>query len=113
MADNPIADYQEARRNFAAAKAHAEEVCKVVTDAGQVLRNWPWVGISNKADANFPTGSKWYIDATKWPRIDDLTKSMQLAHEAHWALQNAWERIPAQDREGLQSPPVLRDPNAR
>ncbi|MEX0784387.1 MAG: hypothetical protein WD557_17235 [Dehalococcoidia bacterium] len=109
MPQDPIREYQEARKEFAAAKAKADEFVTVIVEAGHNLREWPWVGVANLPNANFPSGSKHYIDAKKWPSIVDPTEVLQAAHAAEYRLRQAWSSIPSTDREGLQPPPRLRE----
>jgi hypothetical protein len=111
MSGSPVATYQSALKELAAAEHRAEAVVRVITDAADKLRNWRRVMIAN-GSGGFPPAiglriDSPSIDARGWPSADQLEQALVSWHIAHEAAVTAWNALAPGERTGLRPPPEL------
>ncbi len=109
MASDPISEYQHALQEFEQSKARAERLVNTISDAADKLRRWTGVNVSNTS-AGFPidiiNGSS--INGKEWPSGEELAQALSRYHSTFHEAGNAYRRIPANQRQVVQPPP-LRD----
>jgi hypothetical protein len=108
MATEPISEYQKAIHNVDAAKAVAERLVAVISDAANKLRNWQQVMVSCTS-AGFPpevaVTKSHSINAGEWPTGQQLAEALAAYHHALHEASNAYRRIPEGQRGVVQPPP--------
>jgi hypothetical protein len=105
MADEMKA-YTESRAAFERAKREAERIAAVVVDAGQKLRAWNAVQVSNMSAggySNMPLHSP-SINANEWPSAADIHAALTAYHEAHFQMRLAYDAIPEEVRVSAKPP---------
>ena len=107
MADDPIRTYLDARTALEQATGRTERFVDVIISAGDNLRDWRRVMISNASGVGFPLelANAPSINAKKWPTAQELAEILAAWHKARHACDNAWMNVPVKDRLGLQGPP--------
>ncbi len=98
-------NYLLAHQRFRAVAARVDPlVAKVVAMSGRLQHTgWQRVAITNST-ATFPAGLLVSLDAGAWPDIHQLAQAMSEWHESRAALHDAWEKVPNEQRGGLQPP---------
>ena len=94
MADELRLKLIHAEEALQQATRDAERVVGVITDAGEKLRNWQNVRLSNiKIPIEGLGSSAPSIDAKRWPAADELAKILAAWHEADRAVLNAKKNL--------------------
>jgi hypothetical protein len=90
MTDNPRLKLHNAEEKLKRATREAERVVRVITDAGEKLRNWQNVRVSDiKIPIEGLGSSAPSINAKKWPTARQLTKVLAAWHKADKAVLDA------------------------
>lgn len=109
--DNPNAEYREEKRLFEIAEDAAERLIGVVMQGARHLAKdgWQHTQISNDpvggffpAEAMVGGGT---INGKEWPSAESLSTALHSYHDAKNAMNQAFKRIPADEREEMQPPP--------
>lgn len=106
MADNPISEYQAKLKELRDATQAVERVVKTVINGADNLGRWREVVVSGAG--GFPghlMGSSRSINANDWPTGQQIGQLLSRWHSVHFETQQAYQRIPQSEREGIQLPP--------
>lgn len=104
MAEDPIRAYLDTKRNFDELTQQVGEMIGRLQAAAHVLQNWEF--------ATVPGPGGWPIHLVsapstgEWPTVKQVQDTLSNWHKAKLAAQNAWQKVPARDQQGLQPPPV-------
>jgi hypothetical protein len=113
---NAIGEYQAALRSYQTSRASAAEMFKFITTAAdsiahkQVAFLAHFFGVSAPADEvmNVRNEAKNHrYDITKWPSYEDMKTTIESWHLSFNALNNAWHKIPQDEKVGLMHPPKV------
>lgn len=105
MADNPISEYQSKLKQLREATQAVERVVKTVINGADNLKYWRDVVVSG--GGGFPPhlmGSNRTINADDWPTGQQIGQLLSRWHSVRFETQQAYERIPLSEREGIQPP---------
>lgn len=102
---NAPLQYLLAYQRYKSSAAKVEPmVARLVSMSGKLQNSgWQRVAVANST-AVFPEGLLVSVDAASWPDIHQLAQAMADWHQAKSALHEAWEKVPAENRGGLQAP---------
>ena len=90
MADDPRLKLLDAEKALKQATREAEKVMRVITDAGNQLRHWQNVRVTNiKIPIEGLGPSAPSIDAKQWPNAKQLAEVLAAWHKADGAVLNA------------------------
>jgi len=97
--------YLLAHQRYRASAAKVEPLVARLVSASGKLQNGGWqrVVVANST-ASFPEGLLVSLDAAAWPDIHQLAQGMVEWHQAKSALNDAWDKVPLDNRGGLQAP---------
>src|SRR4051812_44941208 len=107
MTDNAITEYQSAARDYQTNRASASEMFKFVTTAAdaiaykQVAFLALHFGVSAPADEVMNVWSEarnQRYDMAKWPSYDEMKSKIEKWHSSFKTLNEAWYRIPQDER---------------
>jgi len=103
-----IEQYQAAKSGFEAATKRCIEIAGIVNRAAVALRDWKKTMISN-VSAGFPAEVALNrfapsIDANEWVSAQDLAMALSDYHKAKTAMHNAYNAIPAGQRDVIVPP---------
>ena len=110
---DPISAYQEAQKEYDRVTRAAEKMAATISAVGQSLtRNWRRFSVSNigvgfPAEVNMIQGNP-SVNGDDWPDAHRLAQTLADWHKARHDLDNAYRRIPENQRSVIQ-PPADRD----
>jgi hypothetical protein len=107
MPNSPIESYLEARNKLDVAARNAEDLMKLIRQAGHA--NWKQLMVSNCPGAGFPPEIAMArgiptIDARTWPTGQGIADVLMAWHAANHAVKNAWDQVPPDRQSGLLPP---------
>ena len=108
MSENPIANYQEKRREFRQATEAVQNIVNIIQTASAQLRNWRDVAVSNPSGRLPPALIEKYhfLDISVWPTGGQIEHCLTHWQTARSAMQQAYQAIPEDQREGIEPPPA-------
>ena len=109
---DPIREYQEALRTYAAARTEGRALITYISDTAGAMQTYlsfflfqsyslPPIGDS----VTRPQGGKRLPNISEWPDAEKLQTTLKAWHEALARLHQAWNNLPANDRTGFDEPP--------
>lgn len=104
-----IEDYQQALRDREAARSAATSIAGIVRQAGAAMEHWTEVMVSNLPPGDWPADivlrrSTKTINGATWPTAEQIAKAFIGYHQAAKSAQESFERIPLEQRIGLEKP---------
>ena len=106
MADNAISEYQAKLKELREATEAVERTVRVIVAGSEHLKHWRQVVVSGAG--GFPPelmGSSRTINADDWPTGKQIGDLLSRWHSLHFATEQAYRRIPDDQRDVVQPPP--------
>lgn len=105
-----IPEYQQAYRDFKAARGAAIEMAEAITKINDAMRYElrAFIGFNFDVDIEPRRGrynEKGRIDIAKWPSSEEMRQTIQAWTSSYANLVSKWNDLPEADREGLIPPP--------
>ncbi len=106
MTNGPIAEYQTAVQEFAAATERAQRVADQFVEIGDKFHQWWDIQFANAPSAGRPLdrGERTSINYREVPSFDGAIETIRNWDDAHAAMQNAYQAIPEGERAVVTAP---------
>jgi len=107
-----VENYLAARTEFTAVRGELQSLSAIMAEVATSLQQHPTrfifanQPIALPMEATFARDSR-SVDANAWPTVDKIMKTLERYHSAKSAVENGWNAIPQQQREGLRDPTDL------
>ena len=107
---NYIQAYLDARKAYEAAKREVYRKRDIVASVASALQTFPAAFMFSNLPSSMPLEVANHrnartADAKEWPTAEQIQSSLALWHDTRGKMNQAWSRIPIEDRIGLEAPP--------
>lgn len=116
MTESAITEYQSATREYLADRTSAAEMFKFITTAADAMAYKQIAFLTLQFGVQAPADEVMNIrndarnhryDMAKWPSYDEMKSTIEKWHASFKTLNEAWYRIPQDERTALLPPPKM------